>query len=537
MLMRAFKNRQTGEFFIIALFIISITVLYLLGYWLSGEEMIFTGLLLNPIDGNSYLAKMYQGYQGEIRFRLPYTPEPGEGTYLFLFYLALGHLARVFHLPLILVFHLARIGGAITMAIVLLQFIRRWLGDKQTHAFTLSLMLFGSGMGWLGLFGGLFTMDFWVAEAFPFLAAYSSPHFSLGMAILLSMFIFSEGKDEKVWGKRQENLVGQFFLYFLASFLLATMSPFAVILGLVLLVGLLLISYLIESFVNKPLLSPLQKRETLTRTFGLTLGGLPLLVYDLVIVRVHPMLKGWDSQNVTLTPPLWDLLISFSPALLLAIIGVVVLLREKRYSLFFPVFWTLGAFLMAYMPIPLQRRFLFGAYIPIAVLATLGKEYVGARFYQKQRLLSSVIFCFSVITNIVILLSGLGAILRHDPRIFLTRSEGKALEWLSLNSPADSLVIASPEMGLFIPAYTGRRVLYGHPFETINAAEQRVYLEQVYSHFPSLTEDELLAWDVCDEVYIFYGEREKLLGEIYETEHVKLVFSYGEVQIFQVVQH
>ena len=35
------------------------------------------------------------------------------------------------------------------------------------------------------------------------------------------------------------------------------------------------------------------------------------------------------------------------------------------------------------------------------------------------------------------------------------------------------LILSSPEMGLFIPAQTGRRVLYGHPFETVNADAEK----------------------------------------------------------------
>ena len=61
----------------------------------GGDTHVFGGFLLNPLDGNSYLAKMQQGASGSWRFTLPFTPEPGEGAYLFLFYLALGHLCRL----------------------------------------------------------------------------------------------------------------------------------------------------------------------------------------------------------------------------------------------------------------------------------------------------------------------------------------------------------------------------------------------------------------------------------------------------------
>lgn len=57
----------------------------------GGDTHVFGGFLLNPIDGNSYLAKMMQGWSGAVTFTLPYTAEPGEGVILFVFYLFLGH--------------------------------------------------------------------------------------------------------------------------------------------------------------------------------------------------------------------------------------------------------------------------------------------------------------------------------------------------------------------------------------------------------------------------------------------------------------
>ena len=77
--------------------------------------MFFLDFLYNPQDGNSYLAKMYQGWEGNWRFVLPYTAEAGEGAYLFLFYILLGHIARVCGLSPILIFHLVRVLCSIGM--------------------------------------------------------------------------------------------------------------------------------------------------------------------------------------------------------------------------------------------------------------------------------------------------------------------------------------------------------------------------------------------------------------------------------------
>src|SRR3974377_632874 len=88
---------------------------YLFGVLAAGPDRVFTGLQVNPLDGLSYLAKMRLGFDGEWLFHLPFTPEQGQSVFLFTYFLALGHLARILGLPLILVFHAARLIGAFAL--------------------------------------------------------------------------------------------------------------------------------------------------------------------------------------------------------------------------------------------------------------------------------------------------------------------------------------------------------------------------------------------------------------------------------------
>ncbi|HEX9680036.1 MAG TPA: hypothetical protein VGA32_01180, partial [Anaerolineales bacterium] len=61
--------------------------LTLIPYWIAtGQapgDAVFSGFLLNPTDGFSYLAKMRQGWDGEWLFRLSYTDAPGTPVLLF----------------------------------------------------------------------------------------------------------------------------------------------------------------------------------------------------------------------------------------------------------------------------------------------------------------------------------------------------------------------------------------------------------------------------------------------------------------------
>src|SRR5215831_12997966 len=124
-------------------------------------EYVFGGFLHNPIDGATYQAKMFQGWQGKWTYTPPYSPEPGPGAYLYVFYLLLGHLARISHFSLTAVFHFARALAIITLLLSLYHFVERTL-DPKSRGFAFVLAALTAGMGWIMVPFGQMTSDFWV---------------------------------------------------------------------------------------------------------------------------------------------------------------------------------------------------------------------------------------------------------------------------------------------------------------------------------------------------------------------------------------
>ena len=172
-------------FLISVIVIVLIVVPYLYAFQMNNTESVFGGFLINPIDGHSYLAKMQQGFRGEWKFVLPFTAEAGSGAYLFLFYLGLGHLGRILNLPLLVVFHSFRILGSIMLLGTLYLFNTKIFDERRHQNLGFAICVLGSGLGWITVFTGMFTSDFWVAEAYPFLSMYTNPHFSIGLALMI----------------------------------------------------------------------------------------------------------------------------------------------------------------------------------------------------------------------------------------------------------------------------------------------------------------------------------------------------------------
>ena len=98
----------------------------------------------------------------------------------------------------------------------------------------------------------------------------------------------------------------------------------------------------------------------------------------------------------------------------------------------------------------------------------------------------------------------------QPPDIFI---QGDTFEWINTNQPPDIVILASPETSLFIPAYTGRRVIYGHPFETVNAQIEEQFVEDFFSNDLSSATDIQIKRDfkLKDIDLLFWGSREKEL--------------------------
>jgi hypothetical protein len=84
---------------LLVLYLLFLTVPFVFAFAVPDTDIVFGGFFAKPIDGNSYLAKMRQGYSGNWLFVLPYTAEPGAGSAITCFTFFWGTLRelRNFH--------------------------------------------------------------------------------------------------------------------------------------------------------------------------------------------------------------------------------------------------------------------------------------------------------------------------------------------------------------------------------------------------------------------------------------------------------
>jgi len=441
---------------------------------------------------------------------LPYTAIPGEGGYLFLFYIFLGHLARWLNLPLVWTFHAARVTAACFLTVTIYVFCRRTFHDSQAWAERCFVWLaIGSGLGWLLFPLGVVTTDVWVPEAYPFLSEYVNPHFPLGLALLLWVFLWSGQKDTRAW-----------ILTFFSGAALAIVQPFTVIIGLTVLAVMTVWQWVEERKLAWQSLV----------IFGA--GGGPLIAYQFWITTTDPVLAGWNAQNLTPSPAIWDLLISFSPAILAA--GLILARYRKWKPTYYQklaVAWFLCCLVLILFPFSLQRRFLTGFYVPVVILAGIWISLLTSIKGQKQVFREA--YLLSIPTIVVVLALGVFGVVNQNEQFYLKGGEQGALAWLAEHAPKGSIVLASPESGNFIPVYTSERVIYGHPFETVDAAAQQALVTHLLdgSMTPEATATLLQKLNIK---FVFYGPRERQIGAPAIIDQLKPVYKDADVTVYAV---
>lgn len=512
--------------------------LNLFAIWQNNSDYVFGGIYFNPLDGYSYLAKMRQGWEGDWQFHLPYTSEKGKGSYLFIFYLLLGHISRWLGLELPVMFHLTRFLSTLLLYLVLFKFIKKYFNDPSMVKPAYLLCGLGSGLGWLSLLLGKVTPDFWLAEAYPLFSSFANPHFPLGIALML-ILLYDIDSSEPYTSKAL--VLRNIFL----SICLALIFPFGIILAL----AIATIAVGIKILTYKSSRLEIKKKEGLSliqNSLAILGGGFPVILYQVWVIRSDILLSNWNAQNVTPLPKLSDLIIAFLPVILLSLLGGLEIVKKGLFEQRLILIWGIVGIGLSLIPFALQRRFLMGVYIPLSLLSLIGLKSFIRRLnlpegyiWFKRAFVGLLIL--SIPTNAMIGVITLNAIKSHNPLLFLYLPEKEAFRWIDTNLPKDAIILAGVDTSLFIPAFTGRRVIYGHPFETVNAQEEKAY---VADYFANRIESEN-ALDAVTTLrqkkigYIFWGPRERELAgaqsRAINSPYLLPVYQNSGVTIYKVL--
>jgi hypothetical protein len=327
-----------------------------------------------------------------------------------------------------------------------------------------------------------------VPEGYVFYSLYVNVHFPLAIALMLLILVWgiTPRDGERIqWVRLAGVTLCAAMLGVVQTFSLAT-------------VGLTLLAYSVWRGAQQRHVPWHQAASAV----AVGVAGLPFAVNAYTAVQRNPVYAAWSAQNQNLSPPPWEYALGYGFVLLLAVWGGYQALRRRRGPDLFLLTWALSTVLLLYVPFSLQRRFVMGLIIPLGGLAAIGWYALPGR----QLLRAGIAWGVVGLSHLLLVgMSTVVALTQHPLPCYLGRDEHVAMRWLGDHAPQDALVAAAPQTGLFIPAWAGQRVFYGHPYETAQAEQRKADVRAFFA-------DGDLALLPYRPDYVFYGERERVLN-------------------------
>lgn len=503
-------------------------------------QWVFMGALHDYPNSATYLSRMQQGAEGRWLTDMLHTPEVFSSTLYHSVYALLGQIAHLTALPVIILFHLARVAASLFMYIALYQLgAAIWTRLRTRRLFFLIASLV-SGVGWLvTLFTrNPITPDITAMQLYPFTSSLVNVHYPLAFGILallaaVLIAVFRPGFDET---PTVENGGG---LAFILSLFLVVIYPEA-LLPLVLATTA---SILFEAYRTRRL-----SQHALRWMLWVLVPALPIVAYYVVTLQFNPAIGEWLRQRAEMPPaPLWMILGLLFPLL----IGLPGIYRGiRRFELDgdrFMLLWLVMMLTLAYLPLPMGMIVLVGLMIPLAYFATRALEDYWFRYLPRRwryRVLVALIplvafnHLFDMLVPIVPLFnpslgSPYGMVLEPEYRV--------TFEWLEPRLNANVVVLAAPETSIWLPFWVQARTVYGHPAETLNASQKRRDVRVWYSTIvpddpicSALLQGKDAYINPYNVDYVLIGPRERALGDTACLQDMSLVATFSRVNIYRL---
>ena len=525
------KEERKWVFGFIVVILIITTVPYLIGFFNQNENWVFSGFVFGVEDGNSYIAKMLSGANGNWLFRTPYTAEQQHGALAFLPYLLLGKLTSPpgQHEQLVFWFQFFRWVAVLLCGFALYDFVAIFLSEVKHRKLALGLSLLGGGLGFLFLFGvkwggyeGL-PLEFYSPETFGFLSILGLPHLATARALLFWGFVRFLRHSSGTSVRKTALLIGGLWT------LLGLMQPLTVVIGWIVLAVSLVLEILVSQkrYSEKSILQANPIREKASLVFWVILLSSPIPMYSLIAFSTDPFLREWTNQNLILSPPFLDYLLAFGLILPFAIGGGVSLARESSAKAALLLGWSMIFPILAYAPHNLQRRLPEGIWVVLCVLAVSSFEGQAKTRWLRFK----PILFVGVLSTLLVFSGSLLAVLSPAPPLFRPALEISAFLNLSDSINGD-VVLTNYDISNSLPAWVYGRTLIGHGPESINLEIIQPEVENFLNG--SLSEEQSIVLLRTYSVrYVMIGPDEKGFPPR-ESSYLNQIFGNGSYKIYRV---
>lgn len=422
-----------------------------------------------PEDSFGYMAWAEQARHGALLFKLKYTALPHAPFLFHPLFLVCGWVSRALSLPIGVVFWLAKTAGVFFFLVVLWHYLNELRLSLSALVAASLLVTLASGLGGMlvlcgaGFHGTSTAIDLWVPESSTFWSLLWNPLFPWSLScLLLSIFWVERGS--------REGAAADFWKGGAAAALLALLHPYSiplVFLWVALVTG-------VRCRARAPML--------LLRFFAV--AG-PVALYVGALSRLLPILARHGSSGEMTTPGVWPVVLGFGVPLLIVALSLLLqrsALLKPHWHLFL---WLALALALAYAPWWFQRKLLFGAQIPLAILAAIALDRLVRQFRPGMQ--PAVWTGAAILLGPLCLASSWHVVNNEFKQIdenresayYISEEMNQALQFLRGQGHPDRVVFATPATSRFIPALAGNTTVWGHWAMAVDKKEREEMLGRV----------------------------------------------------------
>lgn len=545
---------------IIAILFFALTLPYLWAWLLSPGDGVYSGFLYNPDDQNVHLSWMRQAHDGAFFFRDLFTTESFSNGEKPLFTNALcwamGNVSRFTALPLIWVYHAFRVVFALMTTWWFAALCAHITPDKRVRLMAVSLAAFGGGASFLGaLFPNRIFIDRaenasfpMMPEAFTFASAFVFPLFIVSIALLVLVYLQTLRAQEN--GSWKTAICAA-----IAAFLLTNIHTYdALPLDVVMLIWAISSTRFARGHASNAQTPNVQtRRMRIVAPLLVIFATLPMLLYQRFVLFQNSEEFRVKALSTKPAPPFFDLFLSLSPVLILAIFALWFIGKKrdnakrdeasKTPAIWLMILWAFVTLAMIYTPISFARKMIEGVNLPLCFLAAFGfvalldalktsrklnRVLVGALVaLMSLSSLNFVVWCLHNARD-----NNASRAANLMPPLYLPKEANDALQFLNaLPDSRDRAVLCAPLWGNYVPPRTGFAVYSGHFDETLYFLRKNGALQAFLSG--KMNSDERTRWLRENRIaFIIVGPNERAWGAT--TLDFPVLWHGGNTTIYRV---
>ncbi|MBM3281755.1 MAG: hypothetical protein FJY86_00215 [Candidatus Diapherotrites archaeon] len=196
-----------------------------------------------------------------------------------------------------------------------------------------------------------------------------------------------------------------------------------------------------------------------------------------------------------------------------------------------------GSALLLSLMLPAGVKYLYLVYPAVVGFSIMGLhtlvEWIAERFphfHVKSWVWGAIVIL--VCASVPFVVENRATDIREGEQYFLTRGEDAAIHWLA--SQGEGIVLSSPPVGQVISWRTHHLPYLAHGFLTMDYDKKQAELRTILDKSVSLNQKQLLLSNARIS-YVFYGPREKKIGELFLNLPLEEEYSNDDVVIYRVL--